>query len=81
MKNDSRMSWMDIDNIPVLYSPDGAGAIRQVGRYLLISKADQLKMTILHACASAMHAAHTHSVNVCIYICRHLWRDRWRMLY
>ena len=65
--DDSRMSWMEIDNITALNAPDGAGGIRQVGRYLLISKAEELKLKIQLACTSAMQAAHTNSVTVYIF--------------
>ena len=37
---------MDIDRIDQLLSPQGAGGVRQVGRFLLLSKADQLKLKI-----------------------------------
>lgn len=67
VKNDARMSWMDIDNITQLNTPEGAGGIRQVGRYLLISKAEELKLTIQLACTTAMQAAHTNSVTVYIF--------------
>lgn len=67
VKNDARMSWMDIDNITQLNTPEGAGGIRQVGRYLLISKAEDLKMKIQLACTSAKQAAHTNSVTVYIF--------------
>ena len=67
VRNDPRMSWMDIDNISALHSPEGAGGIRQAGRYLLISKADELKMRIQLECTSAMQAAQTSSVTVYIF--------------
>ena len=67
VRHDTRMSWMDIDYISALNTPEGAGGIRQVGRYLLISKADELKMKIQQACTSAMQAAHTNSVTVYVF--------------
>ena len=67
VRNDPRMFWMDIDNISVLLSSGWAGGIRQAGRVLLISKADELKMRIQLACASAMQAAKTDSVTVYIF--------------
>ena len=67
VRNDPRLSWMDIDNMSFLNSPYGAGGIRQAGRFLLISKADKLKMRIQLACASAMQAAKTNSVTVYIF--------------
>ena len=67
VRNDPRMSWMDIDNISALHSPEGAGGIREAGRYLLISKADELKTRIELECKSAMAAAQTGSVTVYIF--------------
>ena len=67
VESDARMSWMDIKNITQLNTPEGAGGIRQVGRYLLISKAEELKLKIQLACTSAMQAAHTNSVTVYIF--------------
>ena len=67
VKNDYRIDWMDLDNISALNAPDGAGGIRQVGRYLLIVQADELKQKIHLECTSAMHAADTNSVTVYIF--------------
>lgn len=39
---DPRMNWMEIDRIQRMFSPCGAGGVRQVGRYLLINRAQVL---------------------------------------
>ena len=67
IENDTRMSWMEIKNITALNTPEGAGGIRQVGRYLLISKAEELKQKIQLACTSAMQAVDTDLVTVYIF--------------
>ena len=67
VRNDSRMSWMDIDNMSFLNSLYGAGGIRQAGRFLLISKADELKIKIQDACISAMEAVQNRSLTVYIF--------------
>ncbi len=67
VKKDHTMDWMDIDNISALNTPEGAGGIRQVGRYLLISKAGQLKQKIYQECTAAMQAIRSNSVTVYIF--------------
>ena len=67
VRNDPRMSWMDIDNIFSLHSPQVLGGIRQVERYRLILKADELKMKIQLACTSAIQAAKNSSLTVYIF--------------
>ena len=44
--NNHAMDWMDIEHIDRLLSPDGAGGIRQVGRYLLIKNAQKIRSAI-----------------------------------
>lgn len=39
IEGDASLNWMDIDHIDGLLSTQGAGGVRQVGRYLLISRA------------------------------------------
>ena len=45
------MSWMEVK--PLL-SPQGAGSVRQVGRFLLLSKADALRSRIEQKCTAAL---------------------------
>ena len=40
---DASLNWMDIDKITNLLGTQGAGGVRQVGRFLLISKAGALE--------------------------------------
>ena len=61
------MSWMDIDNMSCLNCVNGAGGVRQAGRYLLILKADELKTRIQDACISAMEAVQNRSLTVYIF--------------
>ena len=67
VRNDPCLSWMDIDNMSYLNSPFGAGGVRQVGRFLLISKADELKTKIRDACTSVMQAVQNSSLKVYIF--------------
>ena len=67
IENDTRMSWMDIENIIAMLNIPGSSRIRQVGRYLLISKAEELKLKIKLACSSAMQAANTNTVTVYVF--------------
>ena len=52
--NNPVMSWMDADKIKDLLSPQGAGGVRQVGRFLLLSKATSLKERIKQKCTTAL---------------------------
>ena len=60
IKEDPCMNWMDIDKIDTLLSPDGAGGIRQMGRFLLISKATELKAKITEKCMLALKETTAH---------------------
>ena len=48
------MSWMEADKITQLLSPQGAGGVRQVGRFLLLSKAPKLMNVIKQKCTAAL---------------------------
>ena len=61
------MDWLDIDRISKVVNPNGAGGIRQTGRYLLINKADTLKGRITDECIAALEAIEKPNIN--IYIC------------
>ena len=67
VQNNYTLAWMDIDNISALNTSEGTGGIRQVGRYLLISKAEELKQKIHIACISALQAAQMNSMTVYIF--------------
>ena len=43
VKGNAALNWMDIDKITNLLGTQGAGGVRQVGRFLLISKAGALE--------------------------------------
>lgn len=67
VEKDPRFNWMDIGGISKLLTPEGAGGIRQVGRYLLISRAQELYNSILKKCQTALKGRGTSSLD--IYIC------------
>ena len=70
VRNDPRMSWMDIDTITALHSSEGrcdVRGVRQVGRYHLISRVEELKEKIKLACTSAMQAVQNSSLAVYIF--------------
>ena len=48
------MSWMEADKIEKLLGPQGAGGVRQVGRFLLLSKAPELMNVIEQKCTAAL---------------------------
>ena len=52
--NNPVMSWMEADKITQLLSPQGAGGVRQVGRFLLLSKASELMNVIEQKCTTAL---------------------------
>ena len=60
IKADPVMNWMEIDGIKRLLSPYGAGGIRQMGRFLLLSKAYELKNEINAKYALALKDANPH---------------------
>lgn len=65
--DDPLLNWMEIDNISQMMAPEGAGGIRQVGRYLLMSKAASLETVIQSKCALAMQSRGTHSLDIYIF--------------
>ena len=67
IKKNPSMNWMDIDKINTLLSTQGAGGVRQVGRYLLISRASSLKQTIEAKCNLALQGAGTPYLDVYIF--------------
>ena len=67
VKGNAAMNWMNIDKINNLLSNDGAGGVRQVGRYLLISKASALKSTIEAKCTQALKGMNGPNLDVYIF--------------
>ena len=56
IKQKAELSWMSIDAIEGRLSTQGAGGVRQVGRFLLISKVDELKSKIASLCKTALES-------------------------
>lgn len=67
IKDNPLLNWMDIDHIDKLLSPEGAGGVRQVGRYLLISKAAALETRIEGKCTAAMKGRKSGSIDIYIF--------------
>ena len=67
IKGNARLNWMDIDHIDGLLSTQGAGGVRQVGRYLLISKAGALKNAIESKCWQALNGMNGPNLDVYIF--------------
>ena len=65
--NDPFMNWMDIDHIDQMLSPDGAGGIRQVGRYLLMSNVDKLEKVIESKCSTALRSRGAQSLDIYVF--------------
>ena len=66
IKSNASLNWMDIDHIGGPLGIQGAGAIRQVGRYLLISRAGALEKTIESKCRQALEGM--NGLNLDVYI-------------
>ena len=67
IKDDPMMNWMEIDEITALLSPEGAGGIRQMGRYLLLSKASSLYTEISNKCRLALKTRGSKSLDIYIF--------------
>ena len=65
--NDPFMNWMDIDSIDKMLSADGAGGIRQVGRYLLMSNIDKLEKMLETKCSTALRSRGAQSLDIYIF--------------
>ena len=61
------LNWMEIDKIFTVLSPVRLDGIRQIGRYLLISKAAALKSKIEAKCAASLRGLDTPSLNIYIF--------------
>ena len=67
VKGNAALNWMDIDRINNLLSTQGAGGVRQVGRFLLISKAGALEKTIESKCRQALEGMNGPNLDVYIF--------------
>lgn len=67
IKNDPLLNWMDIDHIDKMLSPQGAGGIRQVGRYLLMSKIGELEKQIESKCRAALKKRESQSLDIYVF--------------
>lgn len=67
IKSNASLNWMDIDHIGGPLGIQGSGAIRQVGRYLLISKAGALKNAIESKCWQALNGMNGPDLDVYIF--------------
>ena len=67
IKGNASLNWMDIDHIGGPLGIQGSGAIRQVGRYLLISRARNLISTIQAKCTQALEGMTNSELDVYIF--------------
>ena len=67
IEGNASLNWMDIDHIGGLLSTQGAGGVRQVGRYLLISRASNLISTIQAKCTQALEGMNGPNLDVYIF--------------
>lgn len=67
IKRDPRYAWMDIDRLNELLDGKGAGGVRQMGRYLLISRVSELQEKIRNKCTQALENAGTANLDVYIF--------------
>lgn len=67
IKDDPMMSWMEIDKINEMLSPQGAGGIRQMGRFMLLSKASSLFTEIQGKCRLALRTRECNSLDIYIF--------------
>ena len=67
IKGNASLNWMDIDHIGGPLGIQGSGAIRQVGRYLLISRARNLISTIQAKCTQALEGMTGSELDVYIF--------------
>lgn len=66
IEGNAALNWMDIDKITNLLSIQGAGGVRQVGRFLLISKAGALEK-IESKCTQALKGMNGPNLDVYIF--------------
>ena len=78
IEGNAALNWMDIDKITNLLSIQGAGGVRQVGRFLLISKAGALEKNRVQVHTGAEGDEWSQSGRVLF--CRPFRRHRQRLL-
>ena len=61
------LNWMEIDRICSISAPIRLDGVRQIGRYLLISKATALKRKIEEMCAAVIRGLDAPSLNIYIF--------------
>lgn len=64
MENRPELYWLDFEHIPIDDANNCAGGIRQVGRFLLVDRAQMLYAKIKSEMTSALQAAETGNLNV-----------------
>ena len=67
IKDSHQLRWMEIDQITALLSPEGAGGVRQIGRYLLFERAASLVNKIQEICTTALRKRNCNSLDVYIF--------------
>lgn len=68
VKRDPTLNWMNIDAIDTQINPNGAGGVRQIGRYLLMKKSKELRKKIEQKCTDALqHATGGGRLNIYIF--------------
>lgn len=67
LRNEPNLKWMNVDNIKMTAFTQGAGGVRQVGRYCLMKKSNDLKDKLSKLIVEAKAAAGTAKVNVHIF--------------
>ncbi len=67
IRNNPLYAWMNIDGITKLISPDGAGGVRQVGRYLLFEKVGELRSRIIQKLRSALRGQSPANIDVYVF--------------
>ena len=60
------LRWLS-DDISIVHCQDGAGAVRQVGRLLMMTNSDRIKETIIHKINSAMQGLARAKLNIHIF--------------
>ena len=67
IRDSHQLRWMEIDKITALLSPEGAGGVRQIGRYLLFERAASLVNKIQEICTTALRKRNCNSLDVYIF--------------
>lgn len=67
LKRRNEMKWLNCENIIVGRNEHGSGGIRQVGRYLLIDKARELREKLETVIQEAVDTSEEGRVDICIF--------------